>query len=204
MNQHQMQNRKVHLVGKNSDVPICSGLKSPPSHIELRTTRNLKDVTCYNCQRKLNKAKYQRPDLQIKLGKIYARLGRTKQFDDAQTIHEAMNRLRDLEMIVEAKEIMKSTPQQELELNIMDYENEVELKKVFIKVRQLVGEHLNESIEKIKPESRFIADLGADSLDTVEIIMMLEEEFELEIPDEDAEKIITVRDAVDYIHIRTR
>lgn len=199
MTPQQMQSRKVHFAGKNEDVPICFGLKSNPSHIELRVTRNTKDVTCYNCQRKLNKARYTRPDLQIKLSKIYAILGRNKDFEAAQTIHDAMNRLRELEMLVEAKEIVKATPQQEL---IFQPPDDYKDDKVFIKIRQLVHEHSGIELNKIKSESRFVADLGEDSLDTVEIIMMIEEEFEMEIPDEDAERISTVGDAVDYVKKR--
>ena len=67
------------------------------------------------------------------------------------------------------------------------------------KVKDIIAEQLGVKKEEIKPESSFIDDLGADSLDLVELIMMLEEEFEKEIPDEDAEKIQTVQDAIDYI-----
>lgn len=56
--------------------------------------------------------------------------------------------------------------------------------------------------EEVNPESRFVEDLGADSLDTVELVMALEEEFGIEIPDEDAEKIATVQNAIDYISER--
>ena len=66
-------------------------------------------------------------------------------------------------------------------------------------VRQIVAEQLGIFEEKITPNSNFIDDLGADSLDTVELIMAFEEEFEIEIPDEEAEKIQTVGDAVNYI-----
>jgi acyl carrier protein len=54
-------------------------------------------------------------------------------------------------------------------------------------------------VEEVKPESRFIEDLGADSLDIVELIMAMEEEFETEIPDEEAEKILTVSDTIEYV-----
>ena len=67
------------------------------------------------------------------------------------------------------------------------------------KVQQIVCEQLGVSPEEVKPEASFIDDLGADSLDTVELIMQLEEEFGLEIPDESAEKMTTVQSAVDYI-----
>lgn len=69
-------------------------------------------------------------------------------------------------------------------------------------VRKIVAEQLGVDLEKVLLESSFIDDLGADSLDTVELVMALEEEFDQEIPDEDAEKIRTVKDAVDYIQSR--
>jgi len=67
------------------------------------------------------------------------------------------------------------------------------------KVKDIISEQLGVKKEEIKPESSFIDDLGADSLDTVEVVMALEEEFGIEIPDEDAEKITTVGDAAKYI-----
>ena len=66
------------------------------------------------------------------------------------------------------------------------------------KVQQIVCEQLGVSPEEVKPEASFIDDLGADSLDTVELVMAFEEEFEIEIPDEAAEAIATVKNAVDY------
>ena len=66
-------------------------------------------------------------------------------------------------------------------------------------VKHIIVEQLGVSIDEVLPEASFVDDLGADSLDLVELIMMLEEEFGGEIPDEDAEKIETVRDAVEYI-----
>jgi len=66
----------------------------------------------------------------------------------------------------------------------------------------IVAEQLNVKKEDIKLDSSFVDDLGADSLDTVELVMALEEEFEAEIPDEDAEKIVTVQDAINYIQAR--
>ena len=66
-------------------------------------------------------------------------------------------------------------------------------------VKRIIAEQLGTDMEKVVPEASFIDDLGADSLDTVELVMALEEEFDQEIPDEDAEKIRTVQDAVDYI-----
>ena len=67
------------------------------------------------------------------------------------------------------------------------------------RVINIVAEQLNVKKEEIKLDSSFVDDLGADSLDTVELVMALEEEFEAEIPDEDAEKIVTVQNAIDYI-----
>ena len=67
------------------------------------------------------------------------------------------------------------------------------------KVKDIISEQLGVKKEEIKLESSFIDDLGADSLDTVEVVMALEEEFGIEIPDEDAEKITTVGEAVKYI-----
>ena len=68
------------------------------------------------------------------------------------------------------------------------------------RVRKIVAEQLGVNEPDIKNESSFVDDLGADSLDTVELVMALEEEFECEIPDEEAEKITTVQQAVDYIN----
>ena len=67
------------------------------------------------------------------------------------------------------------------------------------KVKGIIAEQLGVSEEEIKITSSFIEDLGADSLDTVELVMAMEEEFEVEIPDEEAENIKTVQDAVTYI-----
>ena len=67
------------------------------------------------------------------------------------------------------------------------------------KVRQIVADQLGVDVDEVTPEASFVDDLGADSLDTVELVMALEEEFGLEIPDEDAEKISTVDDAIKYI-----
>ncbi len=70
---------------------------------------------------------------------------------------------------------------------------------VFDRVKQLILDQLDVDGDEITPDARFIDDLGADSLDIVELIMAIEEEFELEIPDEHAERIATVGDAVAYI-----
>ncbi len=67
------------------------------------------------------------------------------------------------------------------------------------KVKKIVAEELDVPAEQVIREASFINDLGADSLDTVELVMRLEEEFEMDIPDQDAEKIATVGDAIDYI-----
>jgi acyl carrier protein len=67
------------------------------------------------------------------------------------------------------------------------------------KVRQIVADQLGVELEEVTLEASFVDDLGADSLDTVELVMALEEEFGLEIPDEEAEKISTVQDAIKYI-----
>ncbi len=68
------------------------------------------------------------------------------------------------------------------------------------KVKAIIAEQLGVKPEEVKPEASFIDDLGADSLDTVELVMALEEEFGVEIPDEEAEKLITVGDALKYIN----
>jgi len=67
------------------------------------------------------------------------------------------------------------------------------------KVKSIVAEQLGVKIEEVKEEAKFIDDLGADSLDTVELVMALEEEFGAEIPDEEAEKLTTVVEAINYI-----
>ena len=67
------------------------------------------------------------------------------------------------------------------------------------RVKKIVAEQLGAKEEDVTKDASFVDDLGADSLDTVELVMALEEEFECEIPDEDAEKITTVQQAVDYI-----
>lgn len=67
------------------------------------------------------------------------------------------------------------------------------------RVKKIVAEQLGVNEPEVKNESSFVNDLGADSLDTVELVMALEEEFGCEIPDEDAEKITTVQQAIDYV-----
>lgn len=70
---------------------------------------------------------------------------------------------------------------------------------IFAKVKKIVVEQLGVEEHKVNPAASFADDLGADSLDTVELVMALEEEFDIEIPDEAAEKITTIQQAVDYI-----
>lgn len=72
--------------------------------------------------------------------------------------------------------------------------------EIFDKVQKIVAEQLGVEAGEVKLEANFADDLGADSLDTVELVMALEEEFDIEIPDEEAEKILTVQQAVDYIN----
>jgi acyl carrier protein len=67
------------------------------------------------------------------------------------------------------------------------------------RVKKIVAEQLGVNESEVKSDSSFVNDLGADSLDTVELVMALEEEFECEIPDEEAEKITTVQQAIDYV-----
>ena len=71
------------------------------------------------------------------------------------------------------------------------------------KVKKIVADHLGIDEAKVTEESSFIDDLGADSLDTVELVMAFEEEFNCEIPDEIAEKIITIKDAVEHIEAQS-
>lgn len=70
---------------------------------------------------------------------------------------------------------------------------------IFERVKKIVAEQLEVEPSKVIPQANFANDLGADSLDTVELVMALEEEFDIEIPDEEAEKITTVQAVVDYI-----
>ena len=67
------------------------------------------------------------------------------------------------------------------------------------KVKKIIAEKLSVDIAEVVPEASFVDDLGADSLDLVELIMSMEEEFEVDISDDDAEKMVTVKDAFDYI-----
>jgi acyl carrier protein len=72
------------------------------------------------------------------------------------------------------------------------------------KVREIIIEQLGVSAEEVVPEASFIDDLGADSLDIVELVMAIEEEFALEIPDDDAERIQTIQDAITYVEERVK
>jgi acyl carrier protein len=75
---------------------------------------------------------------------------------------------------------------------------------VVAKVKKIISEQLGVPEADVKPEASFVNDLGADSLDTVELVMALEEEFGVEIPDEDAEKIATVQNAIDYVKAKAK
>ena len=68
------------------------------------------------------------------------------------------------------------------------------------KVKKIIVEKLSVDLEELVPEASFVDDLGADSLDLVELIMSMEDEFDIDIPDEKAEKLVTVQDAMDYIN----
>ena len=68
------------------------------------------------------------------------------------------------------------------------------------KVKKIIAEKLAVDLEEVVPEAAFVDDLGADSLDLVELIMSMEEEFDIEISDEDAEELLSVKDAIDYVN----
>ena len=68
------------------------------------------------------------------------------------------------------------------------------------KVKKIIAEKLSVDLEEVVPDASFVDDLGADSLDLVELIMSMEEEFDIDISDDDAEKLVTVKDAIDYIN----
>jgi len=72
------------------------------------------------------------------------------------------------------------------------------------KITEIIVEQLGVKPEEVTPEASFVDDLGADSLDTVELVMALEEEFGIEVPDEEAEKLATVGDAIKYIEEKTK
>lgn len=71
------------------------------------------------------------------------------------------------------------------------------------KVKEIIAKQLGVDVSQVTPESSFVEDLGADSLDTVELVMAFEEAFKIEIPDDDAEKIAKVKDAIEYIKNKT-
>ncbi|MDD2388531.1 MAG: acyl carrier protein [Desulfobacterales bacterium] len=71
------------------------------------------------------------------------------------------------------------------------------------KVKKIIAEKLSVDLEEVVPEASFVDDLGADSLDLVELIMSMEEEFDIDISDEDAEKMVSVKDAINYINKRS-
>ena len=83
-------------------------------------------------------------------------------------------------------------------------EDSMDAKTVEERVKNIIVEQLRVEPEQVKPEAQFVNDLGADSLDTVELIMALEEEFDIEIPDEQAEKIKTVGEAIDHIKAKAK
>ncbi|NLV82677.1 MAG: acyl carrier protein [Synergistaceae bacterium] len=76
------------------------------------------------------------------------------------------------------------------------------MEEVQAKLKEIVIDRLNAEEDQIKSEASFVEDLGADSLDIVELIMGIEEEFDIEIPDEDAEKLTTVGEAMDYVKVK--
>ncbi|MCK5507058.1 MAG: acyl carrier protein [Desulfobacterales bacterium] len=71
------------------------------------------------------------------------------------------------------------------------------------KVKNIIAEKLSVDLDEVVPGASFVDDLGADSLDLVELIMSMEEEFDIDIPDDDAEKILTVQDAIEYTRKRS-
>jgi acyl carrier protein len=77
--------------------------------------------------------------------------------------------------------------------------DESKIKEIEEKIKKIISEQLNVEVSEIKPEASFIEDLGADSLDTVELVMAFEDEFGIEIPDEEAEKIKTVKDVFEQV-----
>ena len=86
-----------------------------------------------------------------------------------------------------------------LDLRLVPQRGITPMSSVEDQVRGIIAEQLGVKAEEIKNDASFVDDLGADSLDTVELVMALEEEFECEIPDEEAEKITTVQEAVEYV-----
>ncbi|QID33468.1 acyl carrier protein [Pampinifervens florentissimum] len=72
------------------------------------------------------------------------------------------------------------------------------------RIKEIIADQLGVEVDKLNPSAKFVEDLGADSLDVVELVMAFEEEFGIEIPDEDAEKIRTVGDVIDYLKERVK
>lgn len=70
------------------------------------------------------------------------------------------------------------------------------------RAREIIADELDVALDKVTPEKRIVEDLGADSLDAVNLTMALEEQFDIEIPDDDAEKLLTVKDVYDYLEVR--
>ena len=97
------------------------------------------------------------------------------------------------------QKLVKSAASGEMSRHITESKDYV-MSNIEDRVRKIVAEQLGVKEEEVKAEASFVDDLGADSLDTVELVMALEEEFETEIPDEEAEKITTVQLAIDYIN----
>jgi len=95
--------------------------------------------------------------------------------------------------------IKQQTPARNRDTRFQDLETRRNMAAVDEKVKQIIVEQLGVDEGEVTPSASFVDDLGADSLDTVELVMAFEEAFDIEIPDEDAEKIRTVSDAVDYI-----
>jgi acyl carrier protein len=85
-------------------------------------------------------------------------------------------------------------------ISYQSQEQRIIMSSIEERVKKIVAEQLGVKEEEVQTEASFVEDLGADSLDTVELVMALEEEFETEIPDEEAEKITTVKLAIDYIN----
>jgi len=85
-------------------------------------------------------------------------------------------------------------------LRLLNKEEYSEMSNIDARVKKIVIEQLGVKEDEVNDSSSFVDDLGADSLDTVELVMALEEEFECEIPDEEAEKITTVQQAIDYVN----
>jgi acyl carrier protein len=89
-------------------------------------------------------------------------------------------------------------------IQVVNPKDNSSMSNVETQVKAIVAEQLGVKLEQVTSDASFVDDLGADSLDTVELVMALEEEFETEIPDEDAEKITTVQQAIDYINERRK